>query len=110
MTDHHDRFVFAMPLQQAAKLRERCRRTQRRVHHDFAFVAHLVSHQGRRLRRALERAAHNQFDLHLKSGQGAANVAALLNPFAVEPALFVCLRILQARTSAGMPHKINDHE
>ena len=102
MADDHDRFLLRVLFQQTAEVGEGRTRTQRGLDLQLAFVTHLVAHQRSGLRGALQRARNNAIHLRLDRGQGAADVAALLDAFFIERALFVFLRISEGFAGAGV--------
>jgi len=102
MTDHHNRFLAGVFIEQLAKISEPSFRTETRIQLQLPLVAQFVANERCSLGATLERTGNNGVDLHIQRGQSASDVTALLDAFLVEGALLVFLGIDEVFTGAGV--------
>ena len=110
MPDHHDRFLVAILGQQVAELRKSGARTQRGIEINLALEGKFVGDQRGRLGGALQRAGDDDIDVRFQDGERTADVAALLDTFAVKGTLVILDGIVLAVTGGGVAKKIDEHD
>src|ERR1700731_4197375 len=102
MSNYHHGILTRVFVQHFLKVGKARFRPKGVVDNQLTFIPHFVSYQSRSLGRSFKWAGDDDFHLNAKRGQGAADVAALLDANLIEAAFFVFLCIAKPLPSAGM--------